>query len=291
MHFHVLLVAIATFIYLQVHARPLNDAPQSEYDYIVVGGGTAGLTVARRLTEDPDVTVLVLEAGPADQGEDIIRIPGRSHWPGNPYVATYQTVAQTHLDGQARNYPQGRGLGGGTLINGMLWNRGRQDDFNFWGLFNTGWSWNDLLPYFKKTETFTPLQDEAEAAWYSVGFDPDYHGFDGPVNVSYPNYFYNTSANFVSGLNSLSIPTVMDPNSANASGASYLPLNIDPTDQSRSTSRRAYYDPVAGRDNYYVRTGSTVTRLVPDLTTVNATVKRFIGVEVCHTVAETTNLN
>lgn len=118
----------------------------------VVGGGPGGLTVANRLSEDPNVNVLLLEAGPADQGELMVEVPGMIGADiGSVYDWNLSTVAQTYLDSNPRSIPQGHALGGGTLLNGMLWNRGSRGDYDDWvSLGNEGWGWDDLLPYFMK---------------------------------------------------------------------------------------------------------------------------------------------
>lgn len=118
----------------------------------VVGGGPAGLTVATRLSEDPNVTVLLLEAGPIDHDEPWVRIPFfAGQGVGSNYDWNLMTTPQTYLNGRPRAMPQGRALGGGTIINAMLWNRGSMDDYNDWvALGNPGWGWFDLLPYFVK---------------------------------------------------------------------------------------------------------------------------------------------
>ena len=140
------------------------------FDYVIVGCGTSGLVLANRLSEDPDVTVLCLEAGGLwvvldlledqkltvnrDQNEDFIRFPiyiGLQ--PPCAYEWCLTSTPQTQLDGQIRRLPMGKGVGGGSLINGMLWNRGGQNDFDNWAaLGNPGWNWDDLLPYFKKVK-------------------------------------------------------------------------------------------------------------------------------------------
>lgn len=127
--------------------------------YTVVGSGPGGMTVATRLVEDPNITVLLLEAGPIDNDEPWVRIPFfAGQGVGSDYDWNLMTVPQSSLDGQARAIPQGRALGGGSIINAMLWNRGGIEDYNDWAsLGNPGWSWPDLLPYFIKVCVMLPL--------------------------------------------------------------------------------------------------------------------------------------
>ena len=230
----------------------------------MVGGGPAGLTVANRLSEDPSVNVLLLEAGPADTREPDVEIPGFiGDDIGSVYDWNLSTVAQTYLDGAPRSIPQGHALGGGTIINGMLWNRGGQGDYQDWvDLGNPGWSWDDLLPYFIKSETYTPVDSEEIAEQFSIEEWPDAHGFSGPVNVSFPKYFWNSSAVLYSALNEIGVPTAFDPNTGLIAGASFLPLDVDPVTEERSDARKAYYDPYASRPNFWVSTGQMVTQVL-----------------------------
>ena len=127
----------------------------------VVGGGPGGLTVATRLSENVNVTVLLLEAGPIDHDEPWIRIPFfAGQGVGSMYDWKLMTAPQTFLDGRARSIPQGRALGGGTIINAMLWNRGGAGDYDDWAVLgNPGWSWADMLPYFIKVRPLKAAYD------------------------------------------------------------------------------------------------------------------------------------
>jgi choline dehydrogenase len=232
---------------------------------LVVGGGVAGLTVANRLTEDGTINVLVLEAGPADTGEQFIEVPGMiGDGIGTIYDWNLSTVAQGSLDGDTRNIPQGHGLGGGSLINGMLWNRGGIHDYEDWvQLGNPGWSWDDMLPYFQRSESFTPAPSVDIAMQFSIETNVSEHGTVGPVNVSYPrSWYWPASQYFFSALNQLGIPTAYDANNGEIAGASFLPLSADPVSATRSSARRAYYDSIASRSNLWISTGQYVTEVI-----------------------------
>ncbi|KAK5117340.1 hypothetical protein LTR62_005957 [Meristemomyces frigidus] len=252
-------------------ALPLNSPLLQAYDYIVVGGGTAGLTVANRLSEDPSVNILVLEAGPADHGEDFITVPGMiGNGIGTIYDWNLSTTAQTSMDGKPRDIPQGHGLGGGSLINGMLWSRGEIDDWeNIAELGNPGWTWSQMLPYFERSERYWELASEELSATYSIETNTSVHGSVGPVNVSFSDWFWPTSQFLFSALNELGVPTAFDSNDGQIAGASYLPLSLDPIDASRSTARRAYYDSIAARPNLWVATEQYVTQILFDGSSAN----------------------
>ncbi|KAI9830622.1 MAG: hypothetical protein M1819_005432 [Sarea resinae] len=247
-----------------LQGRDINAAFMSSYDYIVVGGGISGLVVANRLSEDPTVSVLVLEAGIPDHYEAFIQVPGYvGSAVGTQYDWNLGTVGQTYLDGASRPMPQGKVLGGGSILNAMCWNRGGIEEYDAWErLGNSGWNWEGLLPYFKKSENYTPVFSEAIAEQYSINYDPAVHGTSGPVHVSYPHYFYNQSVNFFSALNMLGVPTAFDPNAGTSSGATFIPTDISPENQTRSDARRTYYDPYVMRPNFHVVTGQHVTRII-----------------------------
>jgi choline dehydrogenase len=179
-----------------------------------------------------------------------------------------ETVPQTQLDNRSRPVPCGKGIGGGSIINGMLWNRGEQVDFDSWEeLGNPGWSWRDLLPYFRKSETFTPRNYAGQDLYDGEQIDswnPRVHGFRGPAQVSYPQYLWPQSWAWFEALESLGITKANDPNEGREAGGYFLPLSIDPWNQTRSDARRAYWDPASNRSNFNLALNAQVTHIYTD---------------------------
>ena len=120
---------------------------REEFDYLVIGGGTAGLVVANRLSANPNIKVGVLEAGSAAFDEPLINIPGRlGESLGTTYDWKFETTTQAGLGGRKVVWPRGKVLGGTSALNFMTWNRGCKEDYDAWEeLGNEGWGWNDLL--------------------------------------------------------------------------------------------------------------------------------------------------
>ncbi|MCJ1293077.1 hypothetical protein MMC34_004630 [Xylographa carneopallida] len=260
----IFLVCFAWPVLGLLYGRDLNAPLLSSYDYIVCGCGISGLVVANRLSEDYGINVLCIEAGQADDYEAVIQVPvyvGADI--GGTYDWDLSTVPQMQLDGAARPMPQGKALGGGSILNAMCWNRGGQDDYDAWAaLGNPGWDWDGILPYFMKSETYTPVYSEQVAAEYSINYNPAVHGLSGPVQVSYPKYFYPQSVNFFDALNYLGVPTEFDQAEGSTAGAAFVPTDLDPNNQTRSDARVAYYDPYSTRENFHVITGQHVTQLI-----------------------------
>ncbi|KAI9780262.1 MAG: hypothetical protein M1839_006822 [Geoglossum umbratile] len=275
----------------------IHDAPLPSYDYIIVGGGISGLAVANRLSEDPDKSILVLEAGDADNYEESIQVPqfvGADI--GSRYDWKLSTVPQTFLDNVTRPIPQGKALGGGSILNAMCWNRGGANDYNAWETFgNPGWGWDGLLPYFIKSENYTPVFSKVISQEFSINYDSTKHGCEGPVHVSYPKFFYNQTRNFFKALELLGVPTALDSGDGTSGGACFIPTGLHPENQTRSDARRAYYDPYLGRPNLNVFTGQHVTRVLLEganggrNTSPSSGGLKAIGVE--FTANETTAIN
>jgi choline dehydrogenase-like flavoprotein len=134
-------------------APPDESRDNALYDYLIVGGGSAGSVLAARLSEDPSVTVCLLEAGPADRsvlihcpaGLALLAQNGQANW-------AFQTVPQAGLNGRRGYQPRGRVLGGSSSINAMIYARGQRDDYDHWAREgNPGWSFDEVLPYFKRS--------------------------------------------------------------------------------------------------------------------------------------------
>ncbi|KAG6366176.1 hypothetical protein INS49_000352 [Diaporthe citri] len=202
-----LVVALASSFQLSscLHIPPnaIKQSLRCHYDYIVVGGGASGLVVANRLSEDPNVTVLVLEAGTLDTGGAKVTIPaeiGDTLW--TDYDWKLRTVPQEFLNNRNVALNQGKVVGGGTILNGMVWTRGSARDYDAWGDLNDvegrenkyNWRWEDLLPYFQKSENFSADVDAAVESKFNIRPNADIHGDEGPLSVAYPRFFYDQSA-------------------------------------------------------------------------------------------------
>ncbi|KAI7264019.1 GMC oxidoreductase [Hortaea werneckii] len=227
-----------------VHHHPLHLHP--EYDYVIIGGGTSGLTVANRPTEDSRVNVLVIEYGHLDNEEAGTTLSGLPV--PNKYVRTEESVPQIGLNGRTS----------------MFFNRGSAEDYDSWEeLGNPGWGWKDLLPYFKKSETFTPPSFQI-ANEYADIISPDLapHGTDGPVGSSFPNFQWPIAKNFFRGWNAIGLLTQPQPNAGDANGVIYGPLSLNAKNQSRSSASRAYYRPIARkRGNLHLIVGHAASKI------------------------------
>ena len=144
-----------------------------EADYVIVGAGSAGCVIANRLSADPNVSVVLLEAGPADRNPWIHIPVGYFKTMHNPTVDwCYKTEPDPGLNGRSLDWPRGKVLGGSSSLNGLLYVRGQSSDYDRWAqMGNRGWSWEDVLPLFKRSEN----QERGADA---------FHGADGELSVS-----------------------------------------------------------------------------------------------------------
>ncbi|KAF5326766.1 hypothetical protein D9619_004475 [Psilocybe cf. subviscida] len=163
-----------------------DTLPDTDFDFIIVGGGTAGSVLANRLTENPSFQVLVIEAGPNNEGVLNSIVPGFAFNLGNSaFDWNFTTVPQNGVNGRTIMFERGHGLGGSSSVNGMVYTRGSSSDYDRFAQVtgDPGWSWNALQPYVKKHEGFTVPVDNHS----TVGqFDPSVHGFNGPILTTLP---------------------------------------------------------------------------------------------------------
>ena len=222
--------------------------PEAGYDYIVVGAGSAGSVLANRLSAKPEAKVLLLEAGGSDRSF-FVRMPaGIAKLAGPRYNWGYETAPQPSMKGRRMYWPRGRLLGGSSSINAMVYMRGQPADYDHWRqLGNSGWSYADVLPYFKKAERNERLHDE-------------FHGADGPLNVAERPYTNPLSHAFVEAAQQAGLPFNPDFNGAVQLGCGLF--QVTQKDGSRWSAASAYLHPAAARENLTVLTKAQATRVV-----------------------------
>ena len=217
-----------------------------EFDYIVVGAGSAGCVLAARLSEDPSTRVLLLEAGPPDRSL-WIHLPigyGKTMW-SDTYNWRFETDPDPNMNGRRIYWPRGKTLGGSSSINGLIYIRGQREDYDHWAaLGNAGWGYADVLPYFIRSEG------------NQRGANP-FHGGDGPLKVSDIGAKHALIEAFIEGAQQIgpaSVPRTDDFNGATQEGAGYYQLT---TDRGwRVSTAKAYLDPARGRPNLRIETGA-----------------------------------
>ncbi|KZL82567.1 choline dehydrogenase [Colletotrichum incanum] len=276
---HMLITTAPVVSAILLHSKQASTT-RSRYDYVIVGGGTAGLTLASRLSADPSNSVLVIEAGMPDNYEADVMIPrfypGASGFaPGTRYDWNFTSIQQESLQGQTVNLTQGHVIGGSSTVNAMIFDRGMPSNYDAWAaLGNTGWDFETLFPYFKKSESFTPASPE-NTALYGMTYDPACHGFEGPVQSSYLAWSHPNNTNFLDAMHGLGISTPTD-QACNPLGAYLTTHSIDPRNQSRSSARTSHDDAILERPNLEIAAGQQATKLVFD---ASSAMPKVVGVE------------
>lgn len=221
-----------------------------QYDYIIVGAGTAGCVLANRLTRNKDVNVLLLEAGGKDDYLWIHIPVGYLHCIGNPRTDwLFKTEEEAGLGGRALIYPRGKVLGGSSSINGMIYMRGQASDYDRWAeaTGDASWRWDKVLPLFMRSEDYHGGSDAV-------------HGAGGEWRVEKQRLSWEILDAFRDAAEQTGIPKINDFNSGDNAGCAYFDVN-----QKRGirwNTAKAFLKPVAGRPNLTIMTGCHVERLI-----------------------------
>jgi len=223
-------------------------ATSKSYDYIIVGGGSAGCVLANRLSADPSVRVLLLEAGGSDW-HPLFRMPaGFAKMTKGVASWGWSTVPQKHLNGRVVWYTQAKIVGGGSTINAQLYTRGNAKDYDAWASDAgcAGWSYKDVLPYFKRSED-------------NQRYVNAYHSYGGPLGVSYPVNPLPISHAFIRAAQEAGIPFNDDFNGAVQDGIGHYQLST--RNAERSSAASAFLKPAMARKNLTVRLNAQTLRL------------------------------
>jgi choline dehydrogenase len=230
----------------------IETSVEGEFDYIIVGAGTAGCVLANRLSEDADVSVLLLEAGGRDNYHWIHIPVGYLYCIGNPRTDwLYKTEPEAALNGRALSYPRGRVLGGSSSINGMIYMRGQREDYDGWAreTGDAGWAWDAVLPVFRRSE-----DHHAGAS--------DAHGAGGPWRVEPQRLRWDILDAFAQAAQQAGIPATRDFNRGDNEGVGYFEVN-----QRRGVrwnASKAFLRPASARPNLTVITGAQAERVLFD---------------------------
>ncbi|KAK0186635.1 alcohol oxidase [Armillaria mellea] len=267
----------------------LEELPTLDFDFIIIGGsigwqatgGTAGNVVANRLTEDPNISVLVLEAGGSTADVLLSQVPFfcPQITPGTPWDWNFTTTEQPGLNGRSVPLPRGYGLGGSSAVNYMAYTRGSSQDYDRYAKISgdPGWRWGALQPYFRKNERFVPPADHHNT---SGQFDPAVHGFDGINFVSLPGYPRGIDGRVIQVTKELprEFPFNLDYNSGYQLGIGWRPSTIG--NATRSSSQTSYLGPeYVSRPNLHVLIRAHVTRILPSDTPSPSVFPTFNAVE------------
>ncbi|KAI0776222.1 alcohol oxidase [Trametes elegans] len=246
-------------------AATINDVKDNSFDYIIIGGGTAGLPIAARLSEDPKNSVLVLEAGEANLDDMAILRPASyaSHF-GNPaYDWGHQTTKQKLTGDTAHGWNRGKGLGGSSAINFLCWTKPAAEEIDdFERLGNPGWNWKNYEKYIQRAEGFVPPPTEVQES-LGMRLDTWEMGKDGPLTIAFPGTIDKAERQVRQTLLNAGLPVAPRSMNGQTAGVYHAPCTYDPVSHTRSYATTAYYLPNKDRPNLKVLVSAYVNRIVP----------------------------
>lgn len=229
-------------------------------DYIIIGAGSAGCVLANRLTADGKTTVILIEAGGEDRHPYIHLPVGYVKTMVNPAINwMFKSEPEAGTYNREIDMPRGKVLGGSSSINGMIYVRGQSHDYDNWAQSgNKGWSYQDVLPYFKKTECFEGITEQTA--------DPDIRGGGGPLHVQYVREHYSAMDKVLESAQAEGWPTNPDYNGDDQEGFAYAQTTM--RDGLRWSAKKGYLNPVRQRSNLHVISKAMATGLILDGKTV-----------------------
>ncbi|KAJ7024174.1 GMC oxidoreductase [Mycena alexandri] len=243
-----------------------EDVSGKTFDYVIIGGGTAGLALASRLSEDPSVTVVVLEAGEANLGDPNILVPAQfgKTFTNPKYDWAFPTEKQKYCNDKEFIWSRGKGLGGSSGLNFHVWIKPPAADIDaIEKLGNPGWNWQEYMKYSQRSETFhPPAQEQMDV--YPHTYEAKFRGTSGPIHTTIPFHYHAVDSLFQQTLVNKGLKNIKDPYGGDINGTWIANANLDPRTWTRSYSATGYFVPAHDRPNLKALTGATVARILFD---------------------------
>ncbi|KDQ60229.1 GMC oxidoreductase [Jaapia argillacea MUCL 33604] len=242
----------------------LEDVADKSFDYVIVGGGTAGLCLAARLTEDPSISVVVLESGDANLNDPALLRPASygAHFGNENYDWAFKTTAQVHCKGNQFLWQRGKGLGGSSAINFLCWTKPPADEIDDWErLGNPGWNWENYDKFSKRTEKFVYPTPEIQAK-HNLKLSDWRCGSEGTLLTAFPAKIPAAELDLQQTLIKLGIPVAEAPLDGSPQGVYFAPNTLDPKTATRTYATTAFYLPNASRSNLNILVRAHASKLI-----------------------------